>query len=145
MEQELRTMIKPYVKYVWMMRATRPTIPATCQPIFDENMGLSEFLEVPMDTEKQTTKAQRNLSISVAKIGQLRVSDTMFVKGPLSFNSPREHRGLQKQLQDSLQRTWGLINFKNISNIYDTYGIVMKAYRYTPNDTAEKLLTGTWL
>jgi hypothetical protein len=47
-------------------------------------MGLSEFLEVPMDTEKQTTKAQRNLSISVAKIGQLRVSDTMFVKGPLS-------------------------------------------------------------
>ena len=87
------------------MRATRPTIPATCQSIFDENMGLSEFLEVPMDTEKQTTKAQKNLSISVAKTGQLRVSDTMFVKGPLSFNSPREHRGLQKQLQDSLQRT----------------------------------------
>jgi hypothetical protein len=29
-----------------MMWATRPAIPATCQPIFDENMGLSEVLEV---------------------------------------------------------------------------------------------------
>ena len=24
-----------------------------CQPIFNENMGLSEVLEVPVDTEKQ--------------------------------------------------------------------------------------------
>ena len=74
-----------------MMQGTRPTIPATCQPIFDENMELFEFLEAPGDTEKQTTKAQKNLSISVAKIGQLRVSDTMFAKDPLSFNSPKEY------------------------------------------------------
>jgi hypothetical protein len=26
---------------------------SNCQPIFDENMGLSEVLEVPVDTEKQ--------------------------------------------------------------------------------------------
>jgi len=30
----------------------RPAIPATCQPIFEENMGLYEVLEVPVDTEK---------------------------------------------------------------------------------------------
>jgi hypothetical protein len=42
--------IKPYAKYVWIMRATQPAIPATCQPIFDENMRLSE---VPVDTKKQ--------------------------------------------------------------------------------------------
>jgi hypothetical protein len=46
MEQKLRTKIKPHVKYVWMMRATRPAIPATWQPIFNENMGSSEVLEV---------------------------------------------------------------------------------------------------
>jgi hypothetical protein len=27
--------------------------PATCQPIFEKNMGLYEVLEVPVDTEKQ--------------------------------------------------------------------------------------------
>jgi len=30
-----------------------------------------------------------NLLISVTKTSQLRVSDTMLAKGPLSFNSPR--------------------------------------------------------
>jgi len=30
-----------------------------------------------------------NLQISVTKTSQLRVSDTIFAKGPLSFNSPR--------------------------------------------------------
>ena len=30
-----------------------------------------------------------------------------------------------------------------VSKIYDAYRIVMKAYRYVPNDTAEELLT--WL
>ena len=37
----------------------------------------------------ETAKAQMNLPISVTKTSQLRVSDTMFVKGPLSYNSPR--------------------------------------------------------
>ena len=33
--------------------------------------------------------AQMIQPISATKTGQLRVSDTMFAKGPLSFNSPR--------------------------------------------------------
>jgi hypothetical protein len=33
--------------------------------------------------------AEINLPISVTKTSQMRVSDTMFAKGPLSFNSPR--------------------------------------------------------
>ena len=45
MEEKLRK-IKLYVKYVWMMWATWLAIPATCQPIFDENMVLSEVLQV---------------------------------------------------------------------------------------------------
>ena len=38
----------------------------------------------------ETAMAQMNLLISVKKTSQLRVSDTMLAKGPLSFNSPRE-------------------------------------------------------
>ena len=37
----------------------------------------------------ETAMAQMNPPISATKTGQLRVTDTMFAKGPLSFNSPR--------------------------------------------------------
>ena len=57
MEEKLRK-IKLYVKYVWMMWATRLAIPATCQPIFDENMVLSEVLQVSSG-HGETDKAQR--------------------------------------------------------------------------------------
>jgi len=72
--------------YEWWPRATRPAIPATYQLIFDQNMRLPLVMEVPVDP--QTAKAQMNLPISVAKTSQLRLSDTMFVKDSLSFNSP---------------------------------------------------------
>ena len=39
----------------------------------------------------ETAKAQMNLPNLVAKTSQLRLSDTMCAKGPLSFNSPRAH------------------------------------------------------
>ena len=41
-----------------MMWATRLAIPATCQPIFDENMVLSEVLQVSSG-HGETAKAQR--------------------------------------------------------------------------------------
>jgi hypothetical protein len=66
MEQKLQTKITLYVKFVWMTWATRPAIPATCQPIFDENTGLPQFLEVSVDAEKKA-KAQINLLISVTE------------------------------------------------------------------------------
>ena len=51
------------------------------QPIFDQNMRLAIVLEVPVDSQKQ---------LWLKWICQfLRVSDTMFAKAPLSFNSPR--------------------------------------------------------
>jgi hypothetical protein len=39
----------------------------------------------------EKAKVQMNLPITVTKTGQLRISDTMLVKGPLSFNSPRPY------------------------------------------------------
>ena len=132
MDQKLRTKIKPYVKYVWMMRATRPAIPATRQPIFNESMGLSEVLE-------ETIKTQMNLSVSMTKTGQLIVTVclrrvhylsnlveiSLISTILLSFNSPREHRLLQKQFQDWMLRTCGLATLKktNTFQIYrDIYG-----------------------
>lgn len=67
-----------------MMWATRTAITATCQPQRKHRIIWSSGSS---SEHGETAKAKMNLQISVTKTGQ--PSDTMFAKGPLSFNSPR--------------------------------------------------------
>ena len=58
MEQKLRTFLymdkdKIVCKICVNDARNKTNNISNCQPIFDENMGLSEVLEVPVDTEKQ--------------------------------------------------------------------------------------------
>jgi len=55
----------------------------------------------------ETAKAQMNLPISVTKTGQLRV--TLCLRKVHYLSTPLKHRELQKQWQDLLQKTCGLV------------------------------------